>query len=56
MSRSGMCLITFNQLEEGQQIRIEKGLNVSNPSTVRWVKKLDKDIYKAGLQIASTHV
>ena len=56
LSRSGMCLITFNQLEEGQQISIEKGLKVSNPSTVRWVKKLDKDIYKVGVQIASTHL
>jgi len=56
LSRSGMCLITFHQLEEGQQIRIEKGLKVSNSSTVRWVKKLDKDIYKVGLQIASARV
>ncbi len=53
LSRSGMCLITFHQLEEGQQVSIKNGLKVSNSSTVRWVKKLDKDIYKVGLQIAS---
>lgn len=56
LSRSGMCLITFDQLTEGQRIKIEKGLNVSNPSTVRWVKKLDKDIFKVGVQTATAHL
>jgi len=53
LSRSGMCIIAFHQLKEGQQIKIAHGLNVSNPATVCWIKSLDKDIFKVGLQLVS---
>jgi hypothetical protein len=53
LSKSGMCIIAFHQLKEGQQIKIEHGLKVSNPATVCWVRRLDKDIFKVGLQVVS---
>lgn len=51
LSRSGICLIAFHQLKRGQQIKIESGLSLADPATVCWVKKLDKDLFKAGLVI-----
>ena len=53
LSKSGMCLMTFTSLKKGQQIEINKGLDVPEPVTVRWVNKLDTDVYKAGLLISS---
>lgn len=55
LSKSGMCLLTFHQLRKGQQIKIESGLKVSEPATVCWVKRLDKDIFKVGVLLASRH-
>lgn len=52
-SRSGLCIISFHRLNEGQQIRIEHGLKTRHPATVCWVRELDKDIFKAGLQFVS---
>ena len=53
LSRSGLCMLAFHQLNEGQQIRIEQGPNVSNAALVCWVKKLDQDVFKVGLQLVS---
>lgn len=49
LSESGMCLVVFKPLKQGQRVIIKRGLRVSKPGMVRWIKKLDEDIYKVGL-------
>lgn len=50
ISDSGLCLYIFNLLPEGQKITIKNNLPVSyRTALVRWIKKVDADLYKAGV-------
>jgi hypothetical protein len=49
LGKSGICVIVFRPHNKGDEIVIKRGLRVSGPGTVKWVKKLDKDVYKVGL-------
>lgn len=52
ISNSGACIFSFDRLIEGQEIMITKGLPVSNSfqtCTVRWARKMNDSLYKAGL-------
>jgi hypothetical protein len=50
-SQSGLCLYVFHPLAEGNRIIISKDNNKDphQTSTVRWVKKINEEVYKVGL-------
>lgn len=52
LSETGMCLMVFNEVHEGQKIVIKSGLVVKKPLIIQWVKELDYDIYKVGLRFS----
>ena len=50
ISNTGACLYLVNLLAEGQRIIIKKNLPVFyQTALVRWTKKVDDDLYKAGV-------
>ncbi len=50
ISNSGLCLYIFNLIHEGQKIAIKSTLPVPHQTAlVRWIKKVDADLYKAGV-------
>lgn len=49
MSESGMCLLTTNPLEGGEQVVIKKGNPFSKIAVVRW-SGIGGLYYKAGLE------
>lgn len=56
LSQSGLCILTYKQLEEGSRLRLFcsgcwKG---ERYATVRWCRKIDTDTYRSGLHF-STH-
>jgi c-di-GMP-binding flagellar brake protein YcgR len=55
ISNTGVCLYIFNLLPEGQKITIKNNLPVSyRTALVRWIKKVDDDLYKAGVLFVDT--
>lgn len=54
LSNSGLCIISFTPLQKGQKLLIREGLRVSGPAQVLWDKRLDNDVYKAGLLFGPT--
>ena len=52
ISKSGMSLYLFTgSIREGIQVRVQDELPVSSQTgTVRWVQRVDQDLFKAGLQ------
>lgn len=51
-SHAGCCLVTRNDevLEEGMKIRVRVGKIAELPAKVVWIKELDKDVVKFGLE------
>lgn len=51
ISETGMCLYTFNNLNEGDNIIIQNDVSLLfQKANVRWVKNYGKDLCKAGLK------
>jgi hypothetical protein len=50
---NGACIYTSTSLKQGQQVDIVKGTppHICTTATVRWVKKLDVELYKVGLML-----
>jgi len=50
ISDSGMCIYTFDCLNEGETIEIIKNIPVPyRKATVKWVKECCEDFYKIGI-------
>ena len=50
ISNTGMCLYTFNRLNEGQNIIIKNDVSsLFQKANVRWVQNYGKNFCKAGL-------
>jgi len=50
ISNTGMCLYTFYNLNEGENIIIQNDVSLLfQKANVRWVKNYGKDLCKAGL-------
>ncbi|MGE5892542.1 MAG: PilZ domain-containing protein [bacterium] len=51
VSDTGLCIYLFNPVNEGQEMKIFKGLFASESlsARVKWSKQITDDIYKAGL-------
>jgi len=50
ISNSGLCLYIFHPLTKGQKIIIQSTLPVPyQTAMVLWIKKVDDDLYKAGV-------
>jgi len=55
ISNTGVCLYIFNLIYEGQKIAIKSTLPVPHQTAlVRWIKKVDADLYKAGVLFVDT--
>lgn len=54
ISSSGICLYTFSQHREGQKIKIINGvpINVEEEAVVKWVKKVNNNLYKMGCEFS----
>ncbi|MBI5632483.1 MAG: PilZ domain-containing protein [Nitrospirae bacterium] len=53
ISKSGMSLYIFNPgcIREGLHVRIKDDLPLSSTTgVVRWVRQVDQDLYRAGIQ------
>ncbi len=52
ISNSGLCLYVYDPLSEGQEIAIEKCVLPfpCQRAVVRWIKKVDEDIYMSGVR------
>jgi len=51
VSLSGLCMYIFTPLNNGQQLKIMKGLSTSRPvlASVRWMTQIAENMYKTGL-------
>jgi c-di-GMP-binding flagellar brake protein YcgR len=51
-SYSGLCILTLDHLQEGQEIVVKSGLMSSNSRTavVRWCSDMKNSTYKVGLE------
>jgi len=54
ISTHGLCIYTMIPLAEGQKLEVLKSdiLSLRRPAVVRWVKRVDEHIYRAGLMFA----
>lgn len=52
ISRSGVCLYTYHRHEEGARINFLSGspFNLEGPATVRWVRKINENLYRVGCE------
>jgi len=52
ISRSGVCLYTYHKHERGAMINILNGapFNVQGLATVRWVRKINDNLYRVGCE------
>ena len=54
ISKSGICLITTNPLQDGQEVTMKNHIFPSpRTATVRWTEKYQSLYFKAGLEFAS---
>jgi hypothetical protein len=52
VSESGLCILTNNLLNKGQQIRItDNGHTINKSAVVRWTEKYNDLYYKVGLEL-----
>ncbi|MBM4146249.1 MAG: PilZ domain-containing protein [Nitrospira sp.] len=52
VSESGLCILTNDILNKGQQIRITaNGHAINKSAVVRWTEKYDDFYYKVGLEL-----
>ncbi|MGE5893824.1 MAG: PilZ domain-containing protein [bacterium] len=54
ISSTGLCLYTFSSHKEGQQVKIYNGvpLHIEEEAVIRWVKKLNRHLYKIGCEFS----
>ena len=52
VSESGLCILTNDLLNKGQQIRItDNGHTINKSAVVRWTEKYNDLYYKVGLEL-----
>jgi hypothetical protein len=52
VSESGLCILTNDPLNKGQQIRItDNGQTINKSAVVRWTEKYNDLYYKVGLEL-----
>ncbi len=54
ISDIGICVYTFKPLEEGQEVIFKTTLPVPHrKATVRWIKQIKENIYRAGILLSA---
>ena len=54
LSDSGLCMYTFDELAQGENIEIKNALPVPyQKAVVRWVKNYAIDLYKVGIMFVA---